>query len=318
MVVSSTRVRMFLGGVKQVDWDMGDMTGMDTISIETMSGSYYVDAFEVTDEALYEANFTPPDSPPPTSSGAPEYVDVPAGAIVLTGFPPHLDGHLASPGLISLTGHAPSWGPMSAEVPCGAFSLTARAPSKAWSIARAVTTAQVIYYCILTGAADGLDDLYLPMSSFQARMRDGDPSYLSCIFPNSAAYEDAISLRGSGQIIIQRGFRMSDGTEQMEEIIRVNYESLRIDRGARNDSGTITGYRTISSGEPKEVTVTGVSYYGMQADGKRKVRADLDLFLRVGDTCIYGEDGNDYFKVGLITYIVSADPVQTIMEATEA
>ena len=61
-----------------------------------------------------------------------------------------------------------------------------------------------------------------------------------------------------------------------------------------------------------------MSFYGLQADGKRRVRAALDLFLRVGDTAIYGAGATDYFVVGTITYYVAADAASIIMEAGEA
>jgi hypothetical protein len=66
----------------------------------------------------------------------------------------------------------------------------------------------------------------------------------------------------------------------------------------------------------KTVTVEGVSYYCLQADGKRRVRALLDLFLRIGDTCVYGSGASDYMTVGYITYTVIVN--QAIMEVTEA
>ena len=246
----------------------------------------------------------------------------PTPSILLTGYGPTdfigLSNEIPA-AIISLAAHPPSWGPTFAEIPTAALIIAGRNPSGIWEIPMDKSaTARIIFYCILTGAADGLDDVYLPISSFQARVRDGDPSYLSCVIPDSVTYEAEITARPNGEIVILKGFRMDDGTEQMEEIIRVDYESLQVDQGARSASAIITGHKTITSSSPKDWTVQGVSFYGLQTDGKRRVRADLDLFLRVGDTCIYGTGGNDYFVVGLITYWVSANPAQFYMEVKEA
>lgn len=96
----------------------------------------------------------------------------------------------------------------------------------------------------------------------------------------------------------------------------MDFESVRIDQGSKSASATISGHKTISSSSVKTITVEGVSYYCLQADGKRRVRALLDLFLRIGDTCVYGTGTSDYLTVGYITYTVSVN--QTIMEVTEA
>ncbi len=245
---------------------------------------------------------------------------VPSGGLTLTpGVPSWAGGHFIPAAELLLTGYGPNFGTPVVPVPEGILTLTGRNPAYVWTLPASMRpSAQVIFYCILTGADDGLDDIYLPMSSFQARLRDGEPSYVSCVIPDSLTYEAAIIARENGDIVIQKGVRLIDGTEQMEEIARVDFESIQIDRGARNDSATITGHRTVTSSAPKDWTVEGVSFYGLQADGKRRIRAKMDLFLRCGDTCIYGTGGNDYFVVGAITEYVSANPPLFYMEVVEA
>ncbi|MCK9362150.1 MAG: hypothetical protein M0P74_00885 [Syntrophales bacterium] len=215
--------------------------------------------------------------------------------------------------------HNPDFGVMSSQVPVATATLLARNPAYIWNVPLSQQgQAKVIYYCILTGANDGVDDVILPISSFQARARDGEPSYLSCVVPDSLSNEAAILARTNGEIIIQKGVRLHDGTEQMEELMRVDYEDVQIHRGAYSDSAIIGGHKTVTSSAPKEWAVSGVSFYGLQSDGKRSIRANMDLFLRPGDTCIYGNGGNDYFTVGMITYWVSAVPATFYMEVQEA
>lgn len=192
-------------------------------------------------------------------------------------------------------------------------------PNYVWELnVRSRPAAQTIYTCTLTGDGESppLDDLTLPMSSFQGRIRDNADSYLSCVIPNAPAYATAIAARQNGDIVIRKGYRFQDGSTQLEEIARVDYESLRIDQGARSASATLSGHRTTVAESAKEVTVQGVSYYCLQADGKRRVRALLDTFLRIGDACIYGTGGGDWLIVGYISYTVSTE--LTIMEVTEA
>lgn len=172
---------------------------------------------------------------------------------------------------------------------------------------------------ILTGDKESpvLPDLELPMSSFQGTLRNGEPSYLSCVIPNSRDYADAIIARSHGEIIVKKGYRFPDGREVLEELARVNYESLQIDRGAFNDSATISGHKTVTSSAPKEWRITGLSYYGLQAEGSRRIRGDVDTFLRCGDTVLFDLEGVEQsFIVGDISYNVSVN--QAYMDVTEA
>lgn len=158
-------------------------------------------------------------------------------------------------------------------------------------------------------------DLELPMSSFTATLRDSDPSYLSCVVPNSTVYADAIEARTGGEMIVRAGYLLSTGIRQLEEIARADLETVAIDQGTHSDSVTLVGHKTVSSSAPKSVTVSGVSYYGLQHDGCRKVRAAPDLFLRCGDTIVYGSGSGESFVAGQIWYNVTHR--EATMEVTE-
>lgn len=249
-------------------------------------------------------------------------LSIPAASLTLAAFPPYagllfpIDSALA----LALSVPTPSYKIGLDKHPnAAALTVLAKLPSYVWTIPASMRpAAQVIYTCTLTGDGESpaVSDLTLPMSSFQGRMRDGDPSYISAVIPNCMIYADDILARQNGDIVIKKGYRFQDGSTQLEEIARVDFESVRIDKGSHSASATISGHKTISSTSVKTVTVEGVSYYCLQADGKRRVRALLDLFLRIGDTCVYGTGVSDYMTVGYITYTVSTN--QTIMEVTEA
>jgi hypothetical protein len=205
-------------------------------------------------------------------------------------------------------------------IPCGSVELSALPPFGVVGIPfEDMLTARYIFRCVLTGADNGLDDLELPISSFSATVREGDPTYLSCNIPNGSAYINEIQLRTDGDILIRAGVALSDGYEYLEEIVRVNYETLRTElaasEGITTDYAIITGHKTRTLNQSKEWELQGVSYYAISDDGKRRLRGDLDFQLRCGDILTYGDDT---LVVGAISYSVTATPALKFMEIEEA
>jgi len=205
-------------------------------------------------------------------------------------------------------------------IPGGSVELSALPPFGVVGIPyEDMLQARHIFRCVLTGADNGLDDLELPISSFNATVRDGDPTYLSCNIPNGSAYIDEILLRTDGDILVRAGVALADGYEYLEEIVRVNYETLRTEltafEGSVTDIAIITGHKTRTLNQSKEWELQGVSYYAMRDDGKRRLRADLDFQLRCGDILTYGDDT---LVVGAISYSVTAAPAMKFMEIEEA
>jgi hypothetical protein len=168
----------------------------------------------------------------------------------------------------------------------------------------------LLYFFTLTGAPDGLSDIVIPMESFQARHRSGDPTYLSVVIPG-LDYASAIAARPNGEMIIHMSKAMGGVIYHTEEIIRVELETIRTDEGSINESITLDGHKTTTY-TAKTVTLEGGSYHSVN-DGKKLYRcATPNIYLRPGDTATY--DG-DSFTVGLITYYVSVD--QQSMEVSE-
>jgi hypothetical protein len=202
------------------------------------------------------------------------------------------------------------------DIPPGELTLIEINPSYVWDVSiEKELSSKLIFTCTITGADDGLTDIIVPISSFQCRMRNGDPSFLSVVVPNSGLYADAITERDNGDIVIKMGPLFSDGTFQLEEIIRVDYESLQVDRGAKSDSVTISGHKTVTASAPRNVIISGVSFYAHQMDGKRRIRSVPNMFLRPGDVCIYGNGADDWFITRVISMFVNIS--QTSMEVTE-
>lgn len=162
---------------------------------------------------------------------------------------------------------------------------------------------QEVYRLVITGTADGLSDLHIGgISSWQATNQSGGRSaYLQAVIPAADSIIDDIADRQNGFLVIQKGYRTSDGSTRYEEILRSRFDNLRPDRGQRALTVTVSGYmpgRSLFSGSR---TLTGIRSISTQ-NGKRRVRCDVDLFLQPGMTV---EALGDSFVASFINYYVS-------------
>lgn len=168
-----------------------------------------------------------------------------------------------------------------------------------------------VYECTLTGANDGQSDLYLPISSLQSTIRNDAPTYLSVVVP-VYEYLDEISLRPNGELIVD-SVVMIDGVEQLRELLsRVDLEEVRTSRGGRNESITLSGHKTETWGN-QLISLQNPSEAYLLASGKLKYRADVDLYLRPGDTV---DAGDAVFIAGTVSMAISVQDQR--FEVTEA
>lgn len=176
----------------------------------------------------------------------------------------------------------------------------------------AVANPDLLYFFTLTGAPDGLADVQIPISSFQARRRSGTPSYLSVTIPGTD-YSSQIAARANGELVIRLAKSQAGVVYHSEEIIRVSLEEIRPDGGGRNNSTTLSGHGTASfSAKTVAVARTNISYLN-EAAGKTRLRlARPEIFLNPGDTVDYTSGA---FVVDSISFAVSVD--QQTMELAE-
>lgn len=167
------------------------------------------------------------------------------------------------------------------------------------------------FVCVLTGATDGKGDVKLPISSFQCRYRNGEPTYLSVVVPGVAQAAD-ISSRSNGELVIY-GRLISKGAVVLEaEIVRVDLEDIRLDVGGKNKSITLSGHKT-TAWVNQTITIASPTYYRW-ANGRRTYRfGRVHMGLRPNDTLVVGEES---MIVGMISYSVSVEGQS--MEVTEA
>ncbi len=163
-------------------------------------------------------------------------------------------------------------------------------------------SAIIRYFCILTGSADSTTDLTLPMKSFQARRRSGDPTYLSVVIP-TVDYAAQIAARSNGTLKIQQAYEQNGVIKQTETIMETTLDEVNVDEGGSNQSVTLMGYST-STYTAKAVTLSGVTYRSTRA-GKYHYRlARPYIFLNPGDTVTFSDDGVS-FIIDTMTYFIN-------------
>ncbi len=159
------------------------------------------------------------------------------------------------------------------------------------------------FYCTLTGAADGLADIELPISSFQARKRQGESNFLSVIVPGMA-YAEAVAARSNGELYIEMAYLVNGEATIREEIIRVEDLEINIYEGASSRSINLSGYREATY-VAKNASISG-SNYKYTMSGRRGFRfPQPDPYLNPGDTLTI-EDTDDELTVDQISYVIAA------------
>lgn len=162
---------------------------------------------------------------------------------------------------------------------------------------------QEVYRLVITGAADGLPDLYIgKMSSWQATSQSGTrASYLQAVLPAASELLPSIADRQNGNLVIQKGYRFQDGSTRYEEVVRARFDGLRPDRGRRALTVTVSGYLSGMQSANGFRALSGVRSVSTQ-NGKRRVRCSIDFFLKPG--MLVGFDG-DSFEASYINYYVN-------------
>jgi len=161
--------------------------------------------------------------------------------------------------------------------------------------------AQKLFFCTITGAANGLPDITVPISSFQSRRRSGTPSYLQAVVAGVGCYE-GITLRPDGDILISMAYRINGVTMFQEVIARANMGSIDFYGGGKSQSVTLSGAKQTTYSSGKTVALSNVVQSSFVSGKWRARMAVPDLYLNPGDTVIV--DGGT-FTADLITTTVS-------------
>ena len=130
-------------------------------------------------------------------------------------------------------------------------------------------------------------DMTIPITSFQARFKSGDPSFLSVVVPG-LEYTDEIVARTGDLLRVYMVKTYRDGNVTKEMLGEVTQDALRMDEGARNQSITIDGHGTYTH-SPKSVTLKNPQYKAVYG-GTTRYRCSPDFHVRPGDTASIGDD----------------------------
>lgn len=168
-----------------------------------------------------------------------------------------------------------------------------------WALPAAADTIPpgvVHYFCLLTGAPDGLADLVLPIANFSVRHRPDAPSYYSITIP-SYAYVTELAARPHGEIVI-----WSEQSGVTEELSRGDLGQVAIYRGPNSQAITIDGNSDQAELPHLTYVLTDVLYVNSTFSGENRLRITPRAAIRPGDFVRY-QDLN--FEVGTVTWSVS-------------
>lgn len=163
--------------------------------------------------------------------------------------------------------------------------------------ALAPTERQVVYQATVGEVA-------VPVSSFQSTMRLTGQSFVQMVVPDGDAYIDALAPAAGATMTVAKGYRYADDSlSPLEPIAQAPFQQLRSDDGANGMTLTLSGYGLFESAGLRVRPLRGVTYRSVN-QGNRRVRCEIDLFLRPGDTAV-DSDGAQ-FSVATIQYFVGA------------
>lgn len=157
-------------------------------------------------------------------------------------------------------------------------------------------------------------EMLVPVSSFQSTMRLAGQSFVQLVVPGGDAYIDDLEAIAAGSpMTVAKGYRYFDGSlSPLETIAQASFDGMRPDEGTRGITLTLSGYAPFEPAELRVRNLRGVRYRSMPS-GRRRVRCEIDIFLRPGDTVV-DTDGTE-FTVATIQHFVG--PSSEAMEVLQ-
>jgi len=154
-----------------------------------------------------------------------------------------------------------------------------------------------------------LGDLEIPFSTLIARKTVFETTVSAICPAASEPLVAAILARDTDLLIVWRGVRFPDGTEQLEPLLRGALAGIRYDRGARSGSITLDVRQEPDATPARTRTLSAVS-----RRAARSWSSPLpDTFLNPGDTAVVGAI---HFTVARVEYLISPNEARmTVGEA---
>jgi len=156
--------------------------------------------------------------------------------------------------------------------------------------------------------------LEIPIGSAQATMKKDGQSFLQAVIPNAGEWVDDLAALPNETMTLRKGYRYADDTlSPLEAIAAAKFETSRSDEGAGSHSMTVSGYSAYLQTAISDRVLSGVSYRSIDGNGRRRVRAEIDLFLQPGHTAI-DSDATE-LSVATIQYFIG--PASEFMEVLD-
>ena len=169
----------------------------------------------------------------------------------------------------------------------------------AWSLpapAAIIPPGVTLYFCKITGAADGLADALLPISNFSVRHRQATASYYNVTIP-SFAYVGALSARTHGEIVL-----WSERAGVSEELMRGALGDVSVSRGPNSQSISISGNASRAATPSFTYVIGEALYTSTTFAGDTRLRIEPRAAIRPGDYVRYQELN---FAVGEVSWAVA-------------
>ena len=149
----------------------------------------------------------------------------------------------------------------------------------------------------------GNSEIPIPISSLQSTLRDNGQSFLQVVVPAADQYADLLEY--GALLTVKMGFRLADGSlTELSTIAQVPLQIIRTDESAYSYTATLSGYAPLHERNRVQRNLRKVQTRSIN-QGKRRVRCEIDLFLRPGS---FVRDTDGYiFKVGVIQHFVNVD-----------
>lgn len=157
-----------------------------------------------------------------------------------------------------------------------------------------------LFYLTLTGSADSVDDVVIPVKSVFARLRSGARSYLQVTIPYTDEIAVLVSARPNADLILTHS---RAGTDTV--ITTVDLELIQTSRG-QSSSIVLTGHRQTTNASPAAHTIVAQAVQAGTARSSAIVPG-FNPLIRAGDDVTV--EGNTY-TIGVISLQAAASGVQ--------
>lgn len=159
----------------------------------------------------------------------------------------------------------------------------------------------VRYRVTLTGLADALPDVDLPVSAISWRNSTTSQAYLSVVVPGLAFAGD-IADRPNADLKAYYIATAPDGSSAEMLIGEVDLSEVRQDSGPNSQSITLTGYRQIINDAPRSIEA-GAIMYANTTGAVSRWRLDIDPNIMPGDSVV---NGSELLQVSQLAAYISA------------